>query len=108
MARFLFPRRIILAGEVDGVFTADPLRFPDARPVREITPTSVATLTDGLGGSHGADVTGGMSAKIDQALAMARQQPGREVIICGGLQPGNVTRALAGGSDWPGTRISVT
>jgi isopentenyl phosphate kinase len=106
LARTLSPRRIVLAGEVDGVFSADPLRFPDAEPVREITPASLDSLKAGLGGSHGTDVTGGMAAKIDQAMAMAGRGPGLEVIICGGLQAGNVARALLGGADWPGTRVN--
>ena len=105
LARSLPPQRIILAGEVDGVFSADPLRFPDAEPIREITPASLASLKAGLGASHGTDVTGGMAAKIDQAMAMAGRRPGLEVIICGGLQAGNVAKALLGGVDWPGTRV---
>lgn len=105
MARSLFPQRIVLAGEVDGVFSADPLRFPNAEPVREITLANLTGLRTGLGGSHGTDVTGGMAAKIDQALAMAGRATGLEVIICGGLQAGNLTRALLGGADWPGTRV---
>lgn len=105
MARSLSPQRIVLAGEVDGVFSADPLRFPNAEPVREITLTNLTGLRAGLGGSHGTDVTGGMAAKIDQALAMAGRATGLEVIICGGLQAGNLTRALLGGTDWPGTRV---
>ncbi len=111
LARTLSPQRIVLAGEVDGVFSADPLRFPDAKPIRKITPASLASLKAGLGGSHGTDVTGGMAAKIDQAMAMAGRAPGLEVIICGGLQAGNVARSLLGaadwpGADWPGTRVS--
>lgn len=105
LARSLSPQRIILVGEVDGVFSADPLRFPNAQPVREITPASFASLKAGLGGSHGTDVTGGMAAKIDQAMSMAGRRPGLEVIICGGLPPGNVAKALLGGADWPGTRV---
>ncbi len=106
LARFLSPQRIVLVGEVDGVYTADPLRFPDAELVREITPATFASLHAGLGGSHGTDVTGGMAAKIEQALGMVHGQPGREVIICGGLQPGHVEQALRGGPDWPGTRLT--
>ncbi|MBI3960319.1 MAG: isopentenyl phosphate kinase family protein [Chloroflexi bacterium] len=105
LAQSLPPRRIVLVGEVDGVFSADPLRFPAAQPIRQITPATLASLTARLGGSHGTDVTGGMAAKIDQALAMARRQPGLEVIICGGLLPGNVEWALRSGPDWPGTRV---
>jgi len=107
LARSLAPDRIVLVGEVDGVYTADPLRFPHAEIVREITPATFAGLRAGLGGSHGTDVTGGMAAKIEQALGMVRGQPGREVIICGGLQPDHVAHALHGGPDWPGTRLTA-
>jgi len=107
LASFLSPQRIVLAGEVNGVHTSDPLRFPDAEIVREITPATFTGLRAGLGGSHGTDVTGGMAAKIEQALGMVRGQPGREVIICGGLQPGHVEQALRGGPHWPGTRLTA-
>lgn len=106
LARTLPPRRMILAGEVNGVYTADPLRFPDAAPIREITAATAGSLGAGFGGSHGTDVTGGMAAKIDQALAMAQATPGLEVVICGGLQPGAIQRALLDRNDWPGTRIT--
>lgn len=107
LARSLAPRRIVLVGEVDGVFTGDPLRFPDAQPIREIIPATFPSLKAAFGGSHGTDVTGGMGAKIDQVLAMAQRQPGLEVIICGGLLPGKVAQALSAGL-WPGTRIVAT
>jgi len=38
---------------------------------------------------------------------MAGRATGLEVLICGGLQPGHVARALLGGADWPGTRVSA-
>jgi len=107
LAQTLSPRRIVLAGEVDGVYSADPLRYPQAQPIREITPANQPSLSSGLGGSHGTDVTGGMAAKIEQAMKMARRQPGLEVLICGGLLSGHVARALAGGDDWPGTRLTA-
>lgn len=105
LAQTLPPRRIVLAGEVEGVYTADPLRFPDAQIIPEITPAILEKLTDGLGGSYGTDVTGGMAAKISQALGMARRQSGLDVLICGGLQAGSVELALRATPPWPGTRI---
>ncbi|MBX3053789.1 MAG: isopentenyl phosphate kinase family protein [Caldilineaceae bacterium] len=103
---FLAPRRIVLAGEVDGVFSADPLRFAQAQPIPAITPANLASLKAAFGASHGTDVTGGMAAKIGQAVEMAQSLPDLDVIICGGLQPGHVTLALLGGDAWPGTKVS--
>ncbi len=94
LARTLPPARVILAGEVAGVYTADPTRDPAARLVPEITPSTLARVAAGLGGSHGADVTGGMAAKVAEALGWVQRLPGLEVLICSGLTPGNLTAAL--------------
>lgn len=111
MALALPPARIVLAGEVEGVFSTDPLGNPQAELLPAITPDSFATLPAALGGSHGTDVTGGMAAKIQQALAMAQAIPGLELLVCGGLTPGTVYRALTAdtpaGTDLPGTRITA-
>lgn len=92
----LRPQRIVLAGEVDGIYTADPLHFPDAERVPLITPAMLPELEASLAGSHGVDVTGGMRAKVEHSLAMVRTHPGLEIVICSGLQPGALTAALAG------------
>ncbi|MCA1553282.1 MAG: uridylate kinase, partial [Chloroflexi bacterium] len=55
LARQLHPTRILLVGQVDGVFTADPLRDESAERVARITPMSIASLREQLGGSHGVD-----------------------------------------------------
>lgn len=99
----LTPARIVLAGEVDGIFTADPQLDPAAQPITEITPATLAAVADGLGSSHGVDVTGGMRAKVQQSLAMVARQPGLEIIVCSGLETGHVQAALAGAP--VGTRI---
>ena len=96
----LRPRRLVLAGEVDGIYDADPLRFPDAQRIPLITPQMAAEpdsgLHAGLGGSHGVDVTGGMRAKVEQSLAMVRAHPDLEIIVCSGLQRGSLLAALRG------------
>ena len=102
----LQPNRFILAGEVDGVYTSDPLLDAAARLIPTITPETLKSIEDGLRGSHGVDVTGGMAAKVAQAMDMIGRHRGLEVIICSGLQDGNLLRVLTG-SDVPiGTRIS--
>jgi len=101
----LQPQRVVLAGEVDGIFTNDPLLDPQAQRVAEITPDTLDAVADGLGRSHGVDVTGGMRAKVLQALAMVQRHPALEVIICSGMAPGRVGGVLAGQE--AGTRIAM-
>lgn len=94
LAGHLPPRRIVLAGEVDGIYTADPLRDPSAIRVPTLARAALPALKEGLGGSHGVDVTGGMAAKVEQALAFVEQTPGLEILLCSGLAAGNVYAAL--------------
>jgi isopentenyl phosphate kinase len=94
LAHSLFPQRLVLAGEVDGVFTADPTVDATAQRITVITPASFARLSAALGDSHGVDVTGGMAAKVQQSLALAAAIPGLDVIICSGLAAGQLQRAL--------------
>lgn len=101
------PARMVLAGEVDGIFTADPQLHPDARPVPAVTPATLDAIVHGLGASHGVDVTGGMSAKVQQALALVQRFPQLEVVLCSGLEPGAVAAALLGVARTGGTRIHL-
>ncbi len=105
LARRLRPGLMVLAGEVDGVFTGDPQRDPQARRIPVITPGDLPAIQAGLGGSIGADVTGGMAAKVAQALEMVQSQPGLRILICSGLEPGTLRRALSHPSPGVGTEI---
>jgi isopentenyl phosphate kinase len=96
LAARLRPHRLVLAGEVDGIFTADPLLFPNAQRIPSVTPTLFDEVAGSLGESHGVDVTGGMRAKVAESLAMVRTIRGLEVVICSGLQPESLGAALAG------------
>ncbi len=99
------PARMVLAGEVDGIFTADPQLHPDAAPIAEVTPATLEAIAHGLGASHGVDVTGGMGAKVQQALALVQRFPQLEVVLCSGLEAGAVAAALLGLPRAGGTRI---
>jgi isopentenyl phosphate kinase len=105
LGRTLPPDRVVLAGEVAGIYTADPLVDPAAQLVHEVTPTTLDAVRRGLAGSHGVDVTGGMAAKVAQALAWVAAWPGLEVLICSGLTGGNLPAALGAGGPAVGTRI---
>jgi isopentenyl phosphate kinase len=105
LAADLQPQRIILAGEVDGVYTADPNLEPKAQRIPVITPASFAEAQAVLGGRHGVDVTGGMAAKVAQALALTQAQPGLEITICSGVDPDHLRRVLVDPTAGLGTRI---
>jgi isopentenyl phosphate kinase len=96
LAPVLKPSRIILAGIVDGVFTADPLRDPkgSARLIREITPVNFLQIESQLRGSHGVDVTGGMVAKVKVMLALVRREPSIRVQIVSAMREGVIERVL--------------
>jgi isopentenyl phosphate kinase len=96
LAARLRPDRIVLAGQVAGVFTGDPARDPTARRIPEITPSTLAEVEAQLGGSAGVDVTGGMLTKVREMLALVERLPGLEVWLVSGEEPGTITRALTG------------
>ena len=98
LAAHLQPERIILAGQVDGVFTQDPLVHPDALPLPHLTPAAWTEIAAGLQGAAGVDVTGGMAAKVRAMLDLVQTQPGLTVHLVSGLQPGAIQAALLGQS----------
>lgn len=107
---YLAPRlgaeRIILAGEVAGVMTADPTRNPDARLIPRVTPATLSKIANLLGGSRGIDVTGGMAAKVAEMAALLQTAPTIGVIhIISGLEPGLVRKALTDAATGGGTSI---
>ena len=105
LAGHFHPERLALAGEVDGIYTADPKIDPSAALIEDIRPETLAAIEAGLGGSHGIDVTGGMVAKVRQALGMAAAHPGLEALVCSGLAPGAVYAVLTDPARVRGTRI---
>lgn len=105
LALHLTPQRIVLAGEVDGVYTGDPQRDPMAQRIDSITPFSFAESQIGLSGSFGTDVTGGMAAKVEQAIRLVERHPGSQVLICSGLHPSVMLHAVVDQESTPGTLI---
>ncbi len=101
----LQPERILLVGEVDGVYTADPHRDPEARLLPRLTPEEALRL-EGMGGSHGVDVTGGMAGKVRLMAQLVRSIPGLRVHILSGRSPGRVRDALLHPSSAGGTEIT--
>ncbi len=105
LAPILTPTRIILAGIVDGVFTADPLQNPNAELIREITPANFARIEAQLRGSHGVDVTGGMIGKVRTMLALVERQPRVQAQIVSAVRANGIAHILAGEEPAVGTCV---
>jgi Predicted archaeal kinase len=93
LAHQLHPKRILLAGLEEGVWKDFPTR---TQLLREITPRTFSEQSPGLGRSAGADVTGGMQAKVIEMLSLVDQIPDLEVLIFSGEKSDNVLHALMG------------
>ncbi len=88
LARHLPVSRILLLGEVAGVYDAKKQVIPT------ITPSTLAAVEAALGGSAGTDVTGGMETKVRDMLALVEAEPGITIRIMSGTQPGLLEAAL--------------
>ena len=84
--------RCILVKDERGLFTADPKKYPGAEFIAEIE----------VGDLQRMDLE---DLPVERAMldALANADSVREVVVVNGLEPGNLTRALAGEN--PGTRI---
>jgi len=96
----LDPNRLLLAGEVEGVYAGDRL-------LPEISPANFDAVRDGIAGSHGVDVTGGMAGKVAQMLKTAGEHPGLVIRIFSAAEPGRLTRVLVNPAFATGTRITA-
>lgn len=106
LARVLNPQRILLVGEVAGVYSSDPRLDPTARLIPVIRAKHLEETGSALGGSHGVDVTGGMRSKVHLMVDLVRDEPGLRVYLLSGLQSGLLGRTLAEPEYNPGTCIA--
>jgi isopentenyl phosphate kinase len=102
LARALNPERILLAGLETAVWEDFPAR---TRKLETITLQSFSEIREGVGKADGADVTGGMQAKVAQMLDLVQQIPELKIQIFSGAEPGNIGRAIMG--ETLGTWISA-
>lgn len=89
----LEPQRILLAGLEEAVWADYPA---NTQRIETITPASFEALRANVGGSHGADVTGGMESKVRQMLDLVQKIPGLKAQIFSGETPGNLEHILSG------------
>jgi len=113
---------VLLAGETDGVYeqweqgsrgaeeqrsiTSVPPLLRASAILPRITQHNWDDIRAGIGGSHGADVTGGMASKVRDMLTLVQSHPALTVHIFSGLGEGNVSLALSGQPI--GTQIAAT
>lgn len=90
--------RILLLGEVDGVYNEHQQVIP------EITAQNFDIIKPTLGGSAGVDVTGGMLTKVEDMLSLAETKPELSILIFNGKTPGLLQSALVNQTVF-GTRI---
>lgn len=95
------PSWLLLAGETAGVLDAEQSVIP------AITPDNLAEAAAALGGSHGADVTGGMASKVRGMLDLAEELPGLQIRIFSGREPGHVRQVLLDPETAVGTRLAA-
>jgi len=98
------PDRVLLAGEVAGVY---PNADMTGDVIELITPANVEQHASALGGSHGVDVTGGMAAKVWQMIDWVRAHPRTSVRIFSAAQVGTLERVLIDPHAPIGTAIRV-
>lgn len=106
LARELNPARIILAGQVNGVYDKDPLANPDAEMIEDIDSSNWEEVEAVLGGSHGFDVTGGMLSKVRDMYRLTLAMPPMQAMIISAERPGNVEAVLKGQAVDFGTLIN--
>jgi len=101
LARELKAERILMVGNVDGVFESFPPKKME-RPIEKLDRARFKDLKASLDGAAGIDVTGGMLHKVERMLEAAEH--GVDVRIINGMVEGRFEKALLG-EEIPGTRI---
>jgi len=105
LAHEMRPERIVLVGEVDGVYDRDPLQDERARRIPTITPDAYDVIRMRLGESHGVDVTGGMLSKVSEMVSLVAQGVSGRGYLVSGRRKGALEHALLGHSAAGGTVI---
>ena len=94
LARYLRPQRIIMVGEVPGVYSGDPQRDSIVRLVPEISSRNYEQVEQMLSTSFGVDVTGGMLSKVKNLFDLIGEQPNLTVRIITGRRNRLIERVL--------------
>lgn len=94
LAEVLRPSMVVFGCDVDGVYNFDPKLKSDLKPLPRITPSTYKELTAAFKTPQGFDVTGGMKAKVEEAVKLAEK--GVESVVINLLKPQNLTKLITG------------
>lgn len=90
LAKQLEAERVILATDVDGIYTKNPKKYPDAKLIETVS--SLEQIETGE--ETNIDVTGGMGGKVEELLDLL--DLGIESEIINANREGNIENALNG------------
>lgn len=96
--------KLLLLTETDGVFSANPSKVPNARPLSTIADVESAFHTYDISESTSSKGSGGMASKLRAAQMAATA--GVEVVICSGLDAKSITDVLLDNME-RGTRVQA-
>ena len=85
--------KLILLSDIDGLYTADPHKDPEAKLINRVSKID-DTLLALAGGSNGAQGTGGMVTKLQAAKICL--DCGCDMVIANGAEPANLYDILDG------------
>jgi isopentenyl phosphate kinase len=94
IAEKLKPTKIIHGIDVDGIFSDDPKKNPNAELMSEIEMDQWEEIKDHLSGSSSVDVTGGMFGKVEELMQL--KDTGLTCEMVNATKEGFVQRALNG------------
>jgi len=94
LAERMNARLVIFGCDVDGVYSADPKKNPDATLIEVVTPFTFKKLLQTAGEPASPDVTGGMVGKIRESLRLVEK--GIDVVIMNLTKPQDLAKLMKG------------
>jgi isopentenyl phosphate kinase len=88
--------KVVIGGDTDGLFDADPKVEANAKPYKNLTLQELKKIQTTISHTQGNDVTGGMAGKIAEIIPVVEK--GIPVTITGATKGMSILRALAGQS----------
>lgn len=86
--------RIIIGGDVDGLYTKDPKASKSAKLIKRVTLEELKTQKHDIEGSKATDVTGGMLGKVRELIPAIEQNI--QALLVNATKPLRVYKALIG------------
>ena len=111
MAHYFKPNRIIIATDVDGVFTSNPMLDTDAKIIKDIDNSNIDDVLGNIKNEvKPYDVTGGMRTKVSDLYNMVKyitieSDHKCEGYIINGNREGILNRTLLGEDIFTSTKI---